>query len=358
MLEKIKSLREKFDRISGEMADPDVASDPEQYTKLARQFSELEQVVKKGARYQEVLNQIDDANLLIEEETDEEMRELAREDLGNLQAEMTQLEKVIQQLLIPPDPNDEKNTIVEIRAGTGGDEAAIFAGDLYRMYAKYCEIRGWKTEFIHANETERGGFKEIIFSISGKGAFGKLKFESGVHRVQRVPETESQGRVHTSAASVAILPEAEDIEIEINENELRIDTFRASGSGGQHVNTTDSAIRITHIPSGLVVSCQDEKSQHKNKAKALKVLKARLYDLEIRKQQDDMSSQRRNMIRSGDRSEKIRTYNFPQSRVTDHRINLTLYRLDEVMNGDLDLLIDEIQMADQHERLKEDEAKR
>ena len=355
MLDKLKSLRNKFERISSEMAEPEVAADPDRYTKLAREFSELEEVVNKGKRYQKVLSQIDDAKTLLEDDSDQEMWELAREDLSSLEAEAEALEKEIQQLLIPPDPVDQKNTIVEIRAGSGGNEAAIFAGDLYRMYAKYCEIRGWKTEFISANEAERGGFKEVIFSISGKGAFGRLKFESGVHRVQRVPETESQGRVHTSAASVAILPEVEDIEIDINENDLRIDTFRASGSGGQHVNTTDSAIRVTHIPSGLVVSCQDEKSQHKNKAKALKVLKARLFDLETRKQQESLSSQRRNMIRSGDRSEKIRTYNFPQSRITDHRINLTLYRLDEVMNGDLDLLINEIQLADQNERLKEDE---
>ncbi len=241
---------------------------------------------------------------------------------------------------------------MEVRAGTGGDEAAIFAADLFRMYGKYCEDNKWKVELINANGNEQGGYKEITLSITGKGAYGRLKFESGVHRVQRVPETESQGRVHTSAASIAVLPAVEDVEIDIQESDLRIDTFRASGAGGQHVNRTESAIRIVHIPTGVTVSCQDEKSQHKNKAKAMKVLKARLYDMELRSQQESMASQRRNMIRSGDRSEKIRTYNFPQGRVTDHRIGLTLYRLDEVMQGSLDMLIDELRLADQEEQLK------
>ena len=241
---------------------------------------------------------------------------------------------------------------MEVRAGTGGDEAAIFAADLFRMYGKYCEDNKWKVELINANGNEQGGYKEITLSITGKGAYGRLKFESGVHRVQRVPETESQGRVHTSAASIAVLPAVEDVEIDIQESDLRIDTFRASGAGGQHVNRTESAIRIVHIPTGVTVSCQDEKSQHKNKAKAMKVLKARLYDMELRSQQESMASQRRNMIRSGDRSEKIRTYNFPQGRGTDHRIGLTLYRLDEVMQGSLDMLIDELRLADQEEQLK------
>ena len=335
------------------MANPEVAGDHEKYTKLAREYSELETIVEKYREYRTALEQIDESKSILHESNDEELKELAREELSELQVTIEALEKEIQRLLVPPDPNDFKNTILEIRAGTGGDEAAIFAGDLYRMYTKYCETKRWKTELISINETEKGGFKEIVFSINGKGAFGRLKFESGVHRVQRVPDTESQGRVHTSAASVAVLPEAEEVEVEIGPNDIRVDTFRASGHGGQHVNTTDSAIRVLHIPTGLIVSCQDEKSQLKNKAKAMKVLMARLYDLELRKQQESISSQRRGMIRSGDRSEKIRTYNFPQSRVTDHRINLTLYRLDEIMQGDIDLVIDELQIAEQAERLGE-----
>jgi len=269
-----------------------------------------------------------------------------------LQNKMEQLAKEIKRLLIPADPNDDKNVVVEIRAGTGGDEAGIFAGDLFRMYQKYCERKCWKTEILDANFSERGGFKEVIFLISGKGAYGRLKYESGVHRVQRVPETEAQGRIHTSAASVVVLPEVEDTEIEIDPNDLRIDVFRASGHGGQHVNKTESAVRIVHIPTGIMATCQDEKSQHKNKAKAMKVLKARLYDLEMRKKQEKITNQRRSFIRSGDRSEKIRTYNFPQGRVTDHRINLTLYRLQEIMEGDLDLIIDELQLNEQEEILK------
>ncbi|RMF59776.1 MAG: peptide chain release factor 1 [Calditrichaeota bacterium] len=355
MLEKLKDIEEKFERIAEQMADPEIAADHEKYTALAREYSELEEIVNKYRELCKVLTQLDEARSLLEESDDEEMRELAKEEYGELETQREALEKELQQLLIPPDPTDTKNTIMEIRAGTGGHEAAIFAGDLFRMYSKYCEKKGWKIEILSANPGEQGGFKEIIFSITGKGVYGRLKFESGVHRVQRVPETESQGRVHTSAASVVVLPEVDDVEVEINPNDLRIDVFRASGHGGQHVNTTDSAVRIVHLPTGLTVSCQDEKSQLKNKAKAMKVLKARLYDMELRKQQESLSSQRRSMIRSGDRSEKIRTYNFPQGRVTDHRINLTLYRLEEIMEGDLDMLIDEIQVAEQAERLKESE---
>jgi len=352
MLDKINSLEEKFNHISQQMADPDIASDPDKYTQLAREYSDLEDVVKAGKRYREVIQGIEDSEQILEETDDEEMKELAKMELDELRSEHEKLEKQIQQLLVPPDPNDNKNLIMEVRAGTGGDEAAIFAADLFRMYGKYCEDNKWKVELINANGNEQGGYKEITLSITGKGAYGRLKFESGVHRVQRVPETESQGRVHTSAASIAVLPAVEDVEIDIQESDLRIDTFRASGAGGQHVNRTESAIRIVHIPTGVTVSCQDEKSQHKNKAKAMKVLKARLYDMELRSQQESMASQRRNMIRSGDRSEKIRTYNFPQGRVTDHRIGLTLYRLDEVMQGSLDMLIDELRLADQEEQLK------
>ncbi len=355
MLDKLKDIEEKFEQISRQMADPVIAADHEKYTALAREYSELEVIVKKYRELREVLSRIEDTRELINEADDDEFRELAKEELTELEKQEITLTEELQRLLVPPDPNDNKNIIMEIRAGTGGNEAAIFAGDLYRMYIKYCEKQGWKTEVLSANTGEQGGFKEIIFSIIGKGAYGRLKYESGVHRVQRVPETESQGRIHTSAASVAVLPEVDDVEVEINPNDIRIDVFRASGHGGQHVNTTDSAVRIVHLPTGITVSCQDEKSQLKNKNKAMKVLKARLYDLELRKQQEELSSQRRNMIRSGDRSEKIRTYNFPQGRVTDHRINLTLYRLEEIMEGDLDMLIDQIQIADQAERLKESE---
>ena len=355
MLDKLASIEEKFNRIAEQMADPAVAGDHSKYTQLAREYSELEDIVKNFRRYKEVLTGIEESQDILSSGEDEELKELAKMELDELQAESETLQKTIQRLLVPADPNDSKNTILEIRGGTGGDEAAIFAGDLYRMYTKYCETNKWKMDLIKVNAAERGGYKEIIVSIAGKGAYGRMKYESGVHRVQRVPETESQGRVHTSAASVAVLPEAEDVEIEINENDLQIDVYRSSGPGGQSVNTTDSAVRITHKPTGLVVAIQDEKSQHKNKAKALKVLKARLYDMELQKQQEEISRERRGMVRSGDRSEKIRTYNFPQGRVTDHRIGLTLYRLEEVMQGSLDMLIDELQLAEQAERLKASE---
>ncbi len=352
MIDKLQTLEEKYEALAQQMADPEIAGDPEKYTALAREYAELEELVKTFRQYKKVLSGLEEAQQVLKESDDPEMKELAREELEALENEKESLEKRLQLLIVPPDPNDAKNAIVEIRAGTGGDEAAIFAGDLFKMYTHYCEDRGWKVEVLESNPSERGGFKEIIFSVNGKGAYGRLKFESGVHRVQRVPETETQGRIHTSAASVVVLPEVEDVEVEIDPNDLRIDVYRASGRGGQHVNTTDSAVRITHIPTGIVVTCQDERSQHKNKAKAMRVLKARLYDLELRKRQEELSSQRRSMIRSGDRSEKIRTYNFPQSRVTDHRINLTLYRLEEILQGKLDLLLDEIQLAEQKERLE------
>ncbi len=356
MLEKLKDIEKRFEQLSQQMADPGVVSDRERYTQLAREFSELEEIVKKIREYEKVLEHLKESRTILQEATDEDLKELALEELSDLEQKQEQIEKEIQRLLVPPDPNDNKNTIVEIRAGSGGDEAGIFAGDLYKMYLKYCERNRWKVELLSLSGAEKGGYKEIIFSIKGKGAYGRLKYESGVHRVQRVPETESQGRIHTSAASVAVLPEAEDVEVRIDPNDLRIDVFRASGHGGQHVNTTDSAVRIVHLPTGLTVSCQDEKSQLKNKAKAMKVLKARLYDLELRKQQEQLSSQRRGMIRSGDRSEKIRTYNYPQGRVTDHRINLTLYRLEEIMQGDLDMIIDALRIAEQAERLNESQA--
>jgi peptide chain release factor 1 len=351
MEEKLKKYLKRFDEISEEMGKSEVATDHEAYARLAREYAELEPIVKKTRQYRKVHIQLQDTRNILESESDEELRELAREEAEKLEDEADKLEKDIRLLITPPDPNDSKNVVMEIRAGTGGDEAGIFAGDLFRMYQKYCEERGWKIEILNANYAERGGFKEIVFSITGRNVYGRLKFESGVHRVQRVPETETQGRIHTSAASVAVLPEAEDVEIDIDPNDLRIDVFRASGHGGQHVNTTDSAVRIVHVPTGVMATCQDEKSQYKNKAKAMKVLKARLYDLEMRKHQEQISSQRRSMIRSGDRSEKIRTYNYPQGRVTDHRIGLTLYRLADIMEGNLDMLIDPLQLAE-HEEAK------
>jgi peptide chain release factor 1 len=354
LIEKLKQFNQRFEEIGNEMSQSEIISDREQYATLAREYADLEPVIKKGKEYQKVMAQITDTEHLIESENDDEIVEMAKEELMMLQERAEQLEREIQRLIIPPDPNDEKNVVLEIRAGTGGDEAGIFAGDLFRMYQKYCENQGWKLEILDANFAERGGFKEVIASISGKNVYGRLKYESGVHRVQRVPETETQGRIHTSAASVVVLPEVQDIEFQVNPNDLRIDVFRASGHGGQHVNTTDSAVRIVHVPTGIMATCQDEKSQHKNKAKAMKVLKARLYDLELRKQQDQISNQRRSMIKTGDRSDKIRTYNYPQGRVTDHRIHLTLYRLNEIMEGDIDMLIDELQQADQEQELKEE----
>lgn len=356
LIEKLKQFEVRFEEISSEMSQSEVLSDREKYSTLAKEYADLEPVVKKGREHQKIVNQINDTEKIIEEENDEEIVELAKEELEDLNSRAEQLEKEIRKLIIPADPNDEKNVVIEIRAGTGGDEAGIFAGDLFRMYQKFCEKQGWKLELLDANFSERGGFKEVIASIAGKSVYGRLKYESGVHRVQRVPDTETQGRIHTSAASVVVLPEAQDVEVEIDTNDLRIDVYRASGHGGQHVNTTDSAVRIVHVPTGIMATCQDEKSQYKNKAKAMKVLKARLFDLELRKQQVQITSQRRSMIKTGDRSDKIRTYNYPQGRVTDHRIHLTLYRLNEIMEGDLDLLIDELQLAEQEEELKAESA--
>ncbi len=351
MIDKLKKLEQKYVELGEKMGKPEVAANHSLYNQLAKEYSDLEDIVKKGRKYMQALNEIENTRMMINEESDEEIRELAQEELKELEEQTDRLEKEIRILMVPPDPNDTKNVVMEIRAGTGGDEAGIFAGDLYRMYQKYFEINGWKSEILDLNYSDRGGFKEIIFSVSGKHVYGRLKFESGVHRVQRVPDTETQGRIHTSAASVVVLPEVEAVEVDIDPNDLRIDYYRASGHGGQHVNTTDSAVRIVHIPTGIMATCQDEKSQHKNKAKAMKVLMARLYDHEINKQQESLTSQRRSMIRSGDRSEKIRTYNYPQGRVTDHRINLTLYRLSEIMDGDLNMIIDELQLADQAEQL-------
>ena len=353
MLEqKIEKLRARNEFLTAELSKKEVLSNQQTFKKLAREQSELHEVLNLYEKIKRIELQIADDENVVDSEEDRELVEFAREELQELRSKHEEMGENLKYLLVPRDPNDEKNAIVEIRAGTGGDEAGIFAGDLYRMYAKYCELEGFKIEHLASNPSERGGYKEIIFSVNGAGAYGRLKFESGVHRVQRVPETETQGRIHTSAASVVILPEAEDVDIDVNPNELRIDVYRSSGPGGQSVNTTDSAVRITHIPTSIVVTCQDEKSQLKNKTKALKVLKARLLDRALQEQNDSISSQRRSMVAGGDRSAKIRTYNFPQGRVTDHRINLTLYKLDKILEGDIEEFIEELHLADRTEKLE------
>ncbi|HOM97707.1 MAG TPA: peptide chain release factor 1 [Acetomicrobium sp.] len=333
------------------LSDPEVISNPAELQRLAKEHAELSKIVEKYREYKEVLRRMEDAMSLCDDD-DEELRELAKEEVAQLKQVLETLEEELAFLLLPKDPDDDKSVIVEIRAGAGGEEAALFAADLYRMYVRYAERKGWKVELITANETGIGGYKEIVFRVEGRGAYSVLKYESGVHRVQRVPITEAGGRIHTSTATVAVLPEPDEVDVEIRPEDLRIDTYRASGAGGQHVNMTDSAVRITHIPTGIVVTCQDERSQIKNRAKAMQLLRAKLYDLELRLQHEEMAMERRGQIGSGDRSERIRTYNFPQGRVTDHRIGLTLYNLEEILDGDLDELIFALATADQMERLK------
>ena len=352
MLNKIEKIIERYDELNTLLSDPDVFKDRENFLKLTKEQKEVEEVVKVAQEYKGVLKQIEGDKEIIDEEEDRELREIAEEELEELKKKKESLEEKIKILLVPKDPQDSKNAMMEIRAGTGGDEACLFAGDLFKMYAKYAEVNNWKVEIMDSHPQEIGGFKEIIFSVSGDNVYGKLKYEAGVHRVQRVPATEASGRIHTSAASVAVLPEAEDVDVTVDPKDLKIDVYRSSGPGGQSVNTTDSAVRITHIPSGLVVTCQDEKSQHKNKAKALKVLRARLYEIALREEEKKISASRRSMVSTGDRSAKIRTFNFPQGRVTDHRINLTLYRLDEILAGDLEPIIEELQLAERNEKLK------
>ncbi len=352
MLEIVKKLEKRLKDFDLQMSDPVNLSNNEKIIELSRERRNLENILEIGREYRRVAIGIQEANNIIKAGEDDELVEMAKEELVDYEEIFEKLEKDFQLKLLPTDPNDSKNVIVEIRAGTGGNEAGLFAGDIFRMYQKFADSLGWKLDIMNSNPAGVGGFKEISFSLEGDNAFGKMKYESGVHRVQRVPETESQGRVHTSAISVAVLPEAEDVDVEIKENELKIDVYRSSGPGGQSVNTTDSAVRITYIPTGMVVTCQDEKSQIKNKAKALKVLRARLYDAKIAEQQQKIALERRSMISTGDRSAKIRTYNFPQSRVTDHRISLTLYRLDEILNGDVDLIIEPLRQSDQEKRLK------
>ena len=340
IIKKLESLQERHEEIAGLLADPDVIADQNQFRQYSMEYSQLEPVVQTYTKYASVQQDLHAANELLQD-SDSSVQEMAQQEITDLQEQQAELELELQKLLLPKDPLDNNNVFIEIRAGTGGDEAAIFAGDLFRMYTRYAEQKRWTIEVISANEGEHGGYKEIIARIIGQGAYSHLKFESGAHRVQRVPETESQGRVHTSAATVAILPEVDEIDdVDINTADLRIDTFRASGAGGQHVNKTDSAIRITHLPTGVVVECQDERSQHKNKARAMSLLKARLLDAERNKQSSEQAEARRNLVGSGDRSERIRTYNFPQGRMTDHRINLTLYKLEELMQGNLAQVID------------------
>jgi peptide chain release factor 1 len=351
MFDKIKEIDSRFSEIEKFLSDPDIIKDQELYRKYTKEHSDIEPVVHEYRRIQEIKTEIEENKILVGD-NDEEMRELAKEELAKLEKELMESEDKIKMLLIPKDPNDSKNIFLEIRAGAGGDEAALFAADLFRMYSRYADINGWRVEIISQSITGVGGFKEIIALIEGKGVFSKLKYESGVHRVQRVPETEAQGRIHTSTITVAILPEAKDIEIKINSNDLRIDTYRSTGHGGQSVNTTDSAVRITHLPTEIVVTCQDEKSQHKNKAKAMRVLKARILDSTQQKQKDERSEERRSQVGTGDRSERIRTYNFPQGRVTDHRIGLTLHRLDTILLGEINEVIDALTTYFQAEALK------
>ena len=351
MFDRLDDILIRFEELLHELGDPVLTSDPEKFRRLMKEQAELAPLVETYTQYKKTKKSIEENLELLEQERDEEMRELLKEDLAEAKKQIPELEKELKLFLLPKDHNDEKNVFVEIRAGAGGDEAALFAADLFRMYSRFAERNRWKSELISVNESGIGGMKEVVFMISGQGAYSRLKYESGVHRVQRVPETESGGRIHTSTATVAIMPEAEDVDVVIDMNDCKFDVFRASGNGGQCVNTTDSAVRLTHIPTGIVISCQDEKSQLKNKDKALKVLRAKLFELETAKKQDEQAKYRRSQIGTGDRSEKIRTYNFPQSRVTDHRIKLTLYKLDAIMDGDLFELIDSLTAADQAEKL-------
>lgn len=355
LLGKLEGLCHRFDEVSVLITDPAVISDMKRFVRLNKEYRDLEKIVIAKREYEGLTKNIRDAKELLENESDADLRELARAELDESLAKMPELEEKIKLLLVPADPEDSKNAIVEIRGGTGGDEAAIFAGDLFRMYLKYCETKNWKTEVTSANEGTSGGYKEIIFTVSGENVYGTLKYESGVHRVQRVPATETQGRIHTSAATVAVLPEAEEFDIELKDSDIRVDTFCASGHGGQSVNTTYSAIRLVHIPTGIAVQCQDEKSQLKNKAKAMIELRTRIYNMEYQKYIDNIAAHRKTMVSTGDRSAKIRTYNYPQGRVTDHRINLTLYNLSFFMNGDIQQVIDQLIIAENAERLKEAE---
>jgi len=349
---KLKQIQSRFKEVTTAMSDPAVFDDPQKYAELTKEHSELKDLVEDFEEWQQLTKQIEGNKELAETADDPELREMAREELGDLEKRLEDLEEEIKFKLIPKDPDDSKNVIVEIRAGTGGDEAAIFAGNLFDMYRRYADRQGWKLSVMTLSESEKGGFKEIVFELEGKEVYSRMKYESGVHRVQRVPDTETQGRVHTSAATVAVLPEAEEVDVDVNISDIRVDTFRASGAGGQHVNKTDSAIRLTHEPSGVVVECQQERSQHQNKERALQMLRTKLYESEVEKKQKKRAAERKSQISTGDRSAKIRTYNYPQSRVTDHRINLTLYNLDDIMKGDIEEVIEALRVQDNLEKLQ------
>lgn len=353
MFDKLEQVEKRFEEVNELVCQPEVVSDMEQYTKLMKELKTLTPVVEKFREYKKALETNEEARSMLDEGSlDDDFAQMVKEEFEQSKEDLERIQGELKILLLPRDPNDDKNVIIEIRGGAGGEESALFAGVLYRMYSMYAESKGFKTEILSANETGLGGYKEISFSVEGDGAYSRFKFESGVHRVQRVPETESQGRIHTSTTTVAVLPEAEDVDFEINEKDLQIDTFRSSGAGGQHINKTSSAIRVTHIPTGTVVECQDERSQHKNKEKALKVLRARLYDAEKAKHDAEIAGERKAQVGTGDRSERIRTYNYPQGRISDHRINLTLYKIEQILNGDLDELIDALITADTAEKLK------
>ena len=351
MFDRLEAAGNRYDEINHKLSDPQVLANQDEYRRLMKEHSDLEEIVDKFREYKKVKNDIAEAWELLDGTLDKDFRELVQLEYDEAKEKLEEIEKALKLLLVPKDPNDERSVIVEIRGGAGGEEAALFAGVLFRMYSRFAERKRWKTEILDANETEIGGFKEVVFSIEARGAYSRLKYESGVHRVQRVPSTESSGRIHTSTVTVAVLPEVDDVEVDVNPNDLQIDTYRASGAGGQHINKTDSAIRITHLPSGIVVTCQDQRSQYKNKDKAMKVLRAKLYEKAQQQQHSEVAQARKNQVGTGDRSERIRTYNFPQGRVTDHRIGLTLYKIDEIVDGDIEELINALITANQSEKL-------
>ena len=355
MFDRLAEFINRHEELSSLINDPDIIADQTRWQALMKEYSTVTPIAEKYREYCDAKKAVEEAIEMLDDNPDEEFRELLKEELAENKTKLAETEQELKLMLIPKDPNDDKNVIMEIRGGAGGDEAALFAGDLFRMYTRYAEKHGWKTEFMSASESDLGGFKEVCFMITGQGAYSRLKYESGVHRVQRVPETESGGRIHTSTVTVAVLPEADEVDVDLNMNDVRIDVFRASGNGGQCVNTTDSAVRVTHIHTGIVVSCQDEKSQLKNKNKALKVLYARLYDMELAKHNAEIAGERKAQVGTGNRNERIRTYNFPQGRVTDHRVNLTLYKIDSIMEGDIDEIIDTLTAAEQAEKLKTEE---
>lgn len=352
MFDRLKFIEDRYEELSQLLADPEVTSNPTKLRDYSKEQSDIEDTVTCYREYKDVVEQLKDAKSMLEEKLDDEMRDMVKMEISELSEKEEELEERLKILLLPKDPNDDKNVIVEIRGAAGGDEAALFAGDLYKMYTRYAETKGWKTEVIEASYNDVGGFKEVIFSINGKGAYSRLKYESGAHRVQRIPTTESGGRIHTSTATVAVLPEAEEVDVQIDAKDVRVDVFCSSGPGGQSVNTTQSAVRLTHVPTGIVVSCQDEKSQHKNKDKAMKILRARIYDKFLQEAQSEYADIRKTAVGTGDRSERIRTYNFPQSRVTDHRIGLTLHKLDNILNGDMDEIIDSLIVEEQSKLLE------